>query len=171
MGAPAPSVFIVDVDGVMTDGTFWYSESGKVLKRFGPDDADALALLRAHMTIEFVSADYRGFPITRRRIVDDMGYELFEVASATRLQWIADRHGVDSCVYMGDGIFDPPILRGVAYGIAPADADPEARAAADYVTSREGGRRAVAEACVHLLRRYFGYETESPNGTTVELLG
>jgi 3-deoxy-D-manno-octulosonate 8-phosphate phosphatase (KDO 8-P phosphatase) len=167
MGATAPSVFVVDVDGVMTDGTFWYSENGKVLKRFGPDDADALLLLREHMTIEFVSADHRGFPISRKRIVDDMGYELFEVSSASRLDWIAARHGLESVVYMADGIFDPPILRAVAYGIATADADQDARAAADYVTSRSGGQRAVAEACLHLLRRFFAYDPTPPSTTPV----
>jgi 3-deoxy-D-manno-octulosonate 8-phosphate phosphatase (KDO 8-P phosphatase) len=160
-GARVPTVFVVDVDGVMTDGTFWYDETGKVLKRFGPDDSDALALLREHMTIEFVSADARGFPITRKRIVDDMGYPLFEVPSGTRLHWIAQRHGLDAVVYMGDGIFDPPILRGVAYGIAPADADPEAIAAADLVTQRPGGRRAVSEACLHLLERFFAVDVAS----------
>jgi 3-deoxy-D-manno-octulosonate 8-phosphate phosphatase (KDO 8-P phosphatase) len=159
----APTAFVVDVDGVMTDGTFWYSEDGKVLKRFGPDDSDALAMLRDHLTIEFVSADYRGFAISRRRIVDDMGYPLHEVPSRERLHWIAQRHGLDNVVYMGDGIFDPPILRGVAYGIAPADGDPEALAAADYVTQRPGGRRAVAEACLHLLERFFPLDVTTPD--------
>ena len=33
-----PKVFILDVDGVLTDGCFYYSIDGKVLKKFGPDD-------------------------------------------------------------------------------------------------------------------------------------
>ena len=36
---------VLDVDGVLTDCKFYYSESGKVLKVFGPDDNDALKLL------------------------------------------------------------------------------------------------------------------------------
>lgn len=155
--ASAPiEVFVVDVDGVMTDGTFWYTETGKVMKRFGPDDADALALVRRFMRIEFVSADHRGMPITRRRIVDDMGYDLYEVGALERLDWVEQRHGLERVVYMGDGIYDAPLLRAAGYGIAPADADPLALAAADYVTARPGGRRAVAEACLHILERYFG---------------
>jgi 3-deoxy-D-manno-octulosonate 8-phosphate phosphatase (KDO 8-P phosphatase) len=152
----SPEVFVVDVDGVMTDGTFWYSDSGKVLKRFGPDDADALGLVSRFLRIEFISADQRGFPITRRRIVDDMGYDLFEVGARERLDWVAERHGLGRVVYMADGIFDAPLLQAAAYGIAPSDADPLARAAADYVTTRPGGRRAVAEASLHLLERFFG---------------
>jgi 3-deoxy-D-manno-octulosonate 8-phosphate phosphatase (KDO 8-P phosphatase) len=151
-----PGVFVIDVDGVMTDGTFWYSETGKMFKRFGPDDADALSLAARFMRIEFVSADRRGFPITRRRIVDDMGYELTEIGALERLEWATERHGLTRLIYMGDGIFDAPLLRAAAYGIAPADADPEACNAADFVTTRPGGRRAVSEACFHLLAHFFG---------------
>ena len=35
--------FILDVDGVMTTGQFFYTAGGKVMKVFGPDDSDALA--------------------------------------------------------------------------------------------------------------------------------
>lgn len=157
--SPLPGVFVVDVDGVMTDGTFWYSETGKMFKRFGPDDADALSLAARFMRIEFVSADRRGFAITRRRIVDDMGYELSEVGGLERLAWAAERHGLNNVVYMGDGIFDAPLLEAAAYGIAPADADPEACRAADFVTTRPGGRRAVSEACLHVLEHFFGVDS------------
>jgi 3-deoxy-D-manno-octulosonate 8-phosphate phosphatase (KDO 8-P phosphatase) len=39
-------IFIIDVDGVMTDGKFYYSDKGKVMKVFGADDNDALSLLK-----------------------------------------------------------------------------------------------------------------------------
>ena len=44
-----PKVFILDVDGVLTDGGFYYSSEGKVLKKFGPDDNDALKLLEPYI--------------------------------------------------------------------------------------------------------------------------
>ena len=44
-------VFILDVDGVMTTGQFLYSESGKLMKVFGPDDNDGLGLLNPHIDI------------------------------------------------------------------------------------------------------------------------
>ena len=37
--------FVIDVDGVMTDGQFYYTAEGKVMKVFGPNDHDALLLL------------------------------------------------------------------------------------------------------------------------------
>ena len=65
-----PKVFILDVDGVLTDGGFYYSETGKVLKKFGPDDNDALKLLSPFIEIRFISGDKRGFKITQKRIKD-----------------------------------------------------------------------------------------------------
>ena len=34
--------FVTDVDGVLTDGGFYYNESGKSLKKFGPTTAMVL---------------------------------------------------------------------------------------------------------------------------------
>ena len=56
---------------------------------------------------------------------------------------------------MGDGIFDHYVMKEVAYSIAPANADENAKKSASYVTKRSGGDRAVAEACLHLLENFF----------------
>lgn len=58
-------VLILDVDGVMTTGHFIYSETGKFLKIFGPDDNDALGLLNPHIEIRFVTGDKKGFAISQ----------------------------------------------------------------------------------------------------------
>ena len=42
-------VFILDVDGVLTSGNFFYTHKGKVMKVFGPDDNDALSLLKPYL--------------------------------------------------------------------------------------------------------------------------
>jgi len=72
-----------------------------------------------------------------------------------RIEWIRERYDPEGVVYMGDGILDPQVFAGVGYGIAPANAFLHTRAKADYVTTHSGGDRAVAEACVHLLDRFF----------------
>lgn len=151
----APTVFILDVDGVLTSGTFFYSADGKIMKVFGADDNDALSLLKPHIEIRFISGDKKGFPISRKRIVEDMGYPLDLVSTTHRIQWIAERYPTSSVIYMGDGIFDHYVMRAVGYSIAPRNADPLAKKAAHYVTQRDGGDRAVAEACLHLLERFF----------------
>ena len=71
-----PKVLILDVDGVMTDGKFYYTSDGKFLKAFGPDDSDALGVLNKLIEIRFITGDKKGFSISKKRIVDDMGYKL-----------------------------------------------------------------------------------------------
>ena len=150
-----PKVFILDVDGVMTTGKFFYSEEGKVMKVFGPDDNDGLSLLSSQLEIRFVSGDKKGFPISRKRIVDDMGFKLDLVSTVRRKHWVADHYPLETVIYMGDGIFDHYVMSKVGYSIAPANADINARACASFVTMRSGGDRAVAEASLHILERFF----------------
>ncbi len=144
-------VFILDVDGVMTNGQFVYTKEGKSAKIFGPDDHDALNMLRPNIEIRFVTGDKLGFEISKQRIVNDMKYPLDLVSTDKRIDWIASRYTPKTVIYMGDGIFDQYVMKTVGYGIAPANADANAKKFAQFVTTRNGGDRAVAEACMHLL--------------------
>jgi 3-deoxy-D-manno-octulosonate 8-phosphate phosphatase (KDO 8-P phosphatase) len=150
-----PTCFILDVDGVMTTGQFFYSAEGKMMKVFGADDNDALSLVRPHLEVRFVSGDKKGFAITKKRVVDDMGFPLDLVSTIRRIEWIKERYPAENVVYMGDGIFDHYVMRAVGYAIAPANADRLAKQHAHYVTDRSGGDRAVAEACLHILQKFF----------------
>jgi 3-deoxy-D-manno-octulosonate 8-phosphate phosphatase (KDO 8-P phosphatase) len=148
-------VFILDVDGVMTTGHFLYTEAGKQMKIFGPDDNDGLGLLKPHIDIRFVTGDRKGFPISNKRIKDDMKFELDLVSTIKRIEWINERYNPKEVIYMGDGIFDHYVMKEVGYSIAPENSDVMAKAHADYVTKRSGGDRAVAEACLHIMQKFF----------------
>src|ERR1700691_5288748 len=128
----------------MTDGSFFYSAEGKVMKRFGPDDGDGLALLKPFLEIVFITGDKRGFEISRKRIEEDMGYPIHLVSTVKRLQWIRERKDPKKAIFMGDGIFDFLVMREVAYGIATSDSDANAKRFASFVTKRRGGERAVS---------------------------
>lgn len=160
-----PTTFILDVDGVMTTGQFLYSDDGKVFKIFGPDDNDGLSLLSPYLNILFVTGDKKGFNITKKRIVEDMGFPLDLVSTVTRIDWINDHFDPQKVIYMGDGIFDHYVMRSVCYSIAPANAHTHAKKYANFVTHQSGGDRAVAEACLHILENFFtSYNTDAlPN--------
>jgi len=148
-------IFILDVDGVMTTGQFIYDKNGKKYKVFGADDNDGLSLLKNFIQIEFITGDRKGFDITKRRIVEDMNYKLNLVSTIRRIDWIKEHFNPDEVIYMGDGIFDHYVMREVGYGIAPANADSNAKKYANFITQRSGGNRAVAEACLHILEKFF----------------
>ena len=148
-------VLILDVDGVMTTGQFLYSEMGKQMKVFGPDDNDGLGLLNPYIEIRFVTGDRKGFRISSKRIKDDMKFKLDLVSTIKRIEWINERYNPKEVIYMGDGIFDHYVMKEVGYSIAPANSDRMAKAYPSYVTERSGGDRAVAEACLHIMQKFF----------------
>ena len=150
-----PACFVLDVDGVMTNGQFFYTENGKYIKCFGPDDNDGLSLLKGLMDIRFITGDKRGFKISQKRIVDDMNFKLDLVSTIKRVEWLESRYSLSDLIYMGDGIFDHLVMKKVGYSIAPANADKTAKNSANYITERSGGDRAVAEACLHILNKFF----------------
>ncbi|MSR70970.1 phosphatase [Candidatus Kaiserbacteria bacterium] len=148
--------FILDVDGVLTDGQFYYTTKGKVMKSFGADDHDALLLLKPHLRICMVTGDRKGFAISKKRITDDMHFPLELVSTLERVKWMRENgFAPKETIYMGDGIFDARVFDEVAYGIAPANAFVTTKAHADFVTPSAGGNSAVAEACIHILKKFF----------------
>jgi len=165
MNKDKPTVFILDVDGVLTTGQFIYTAYGKAMKVFGADDNDCLSLLKRFIEIRFVTGDKKGFSISKKRIVDDMGFDLDLVSTIRRVDWIAERYPLDSVIYMGDGIFDHYVMERVVYSIAPANSDKLAKQHASFVTERSGGDRAVAEACLHIMEKFFTpfNQAELPN--------
>ena len=154
-------VFILDVDGVMTTGQSLYSEAGKQMKVFGPDDNDGLRLLNPYLKIRFLTGDRKGLPITTKRIKEDMKFDLDLVSTIKRIEWIKEHYNPKEVIYMGDGIFDHYVMKEVGYSIAPANSDRMAKEHANYVTERSGGDRAVAEACLHIMKKFFtAYEPD-----------
>ena len=113
--------FILDVDGVLTDGKMWYTKDGKVMKAFGADDNDALKMLKEYIHIEFVSGDYNGFEISKKR-VEDMGFKITLVQGVEeRTEWVKRRWFIEEVIYMGDSFMDASLLKRVGYGVCPAN--------------------------------------------------
>ena len=51
-------------------------------------------------------------------------------------------------------------MKEVGYSISPANADDNCKKCANFITKRNGGDRAVSEACMHILKKFF--KTYSP---------
>lgn len=144
---------VFDVDGVLTDGSFLYDDTSKAYKRFGTHDGDGLDMLKPHIDIRFISADMRGFGISKAR-VGHLGFELEYVKSEDRLRYMTDL-GLETTIFVADGYHDVPALEAVAYSIAPRNARREALAVVDYVTESRGGEGAVLDACLRIIEKFF----------------
>jgi len=150
-----PKYFIIDVDGVMTTGQFLYSKKGKEFKVFGPHDNDGIKLISSVLKVVFITADKRGYAITKKRIVDDMNQHLFLVTEGDRLKYIEKHFGLHQTIYMGDGIHDVEVIKKCLYGIAPQNARIEAKKSAKYITPSKSGEGAVLDACLKIIKLFF----------------
>ncbi len=150
-----PKYLVFDVDGVMTTGQFLYSKNGKEYKIFGPHDNDGIKLLKNKIKIIFITADKRGYPITKKRIVDDMKQQLYVVGEDERYEFIKNGYGFKNTIYMGDGIHDVEILKECLFSISPQNARKETKKVVHYVTPSKSAEGAVLDACLKIDSLFF----------------
>ena len=139
-------IVISDVDGCLTDGKFVYTAEGKVSKTFGPHDNDGVKQLKQlGYDVIFISADKRGFPITKKRI-DDMKCTLYPVSEDERKDWVANKiKEYDWSAFFGDGISDIAEGKTVDFFGCPANARPEVKKEAHFITDSKGSEGAFLD--------------------------
>lgn len=159
-------IFLVDVDGTLTDGGMYYSAEGLALKRFDVKDGLGLVRLReAGVEIAIISSD--DSPIIAARL-QKLGAARLIVGCEDKklavLEVLEERgRGPEEACYMGDDLSDLPAFREVGHTAAPADAVPEVRRAAQYVTAAAAGHGAVREVCDLILARRSLAATARPD--------
>lgn len=149
-------VLVLDVDGVLTTGALVYGAEGEGPKTFDVRDGLGIKLLQRH-GVEVALLSGRDTPAVARR-ARDLGIAQVHLGVKDKVAGLrailAALGGVDEAdvAYMGDDLVDLGPLRRVGLPAAPADAHPEARRLARFVSTAPGGRGAVRELCDHLLR-------------------
>ncbi|MFT3913054.1 MAG: HAD hydrolase family protein [Anaeromyxobacteraceae bacterium] len=147
---------LLDVDGVLTDGRLYYGPDGEALKAFDVRDGHGVVLLRDHVDFGVISG--RPGRATQKRL-EELRFKHMVFAQRDKLEGYAALGALgvadDEVAYMGDDVNDVPLLRKVGLSACPADAMPEAKAAAHFVTTAKGGRGAVRELC-DLIRKAKG---------------
>jgi 3-deoxy-D-manno-octulosonate 8-phosphate phosphatase (KDO 8-P phosphatase) len=139
---------IMDVDGVLTDGTFLWSEAGDESKRFSFEDVMGLSRARrAGLTLGLISGEDS---ILVDRFASKTGISF--VSKGCKDKGAALRHFSDSTgialrrtAFIGDDVNDLPALAIAGLSVAPANAQPSVKAAAALVLNRKGGDGAVRQ--------------------------
>jgi 3-deoxy-D-manno-octulosonate 8-phosphate phosphatase (KDO 8-P phosphatase) len=141
-------LLVLDVDGVITDGTILLLASGDEVRSVHFHDLDAVGRVRRRgVDLAIVSGEDTagGHRVAERFSIAEAVWGAKDKLSA--LHELTSRLGVplaETC-YVGDADRDAPALEAACLGLAPADATVSARAAADRVLEAPGGRGAVAE--------------------------
>jgi 3-deoxy-D-manno-octulosonate 8-phosphate phosphatase (KDO 8-P phosphatase) len=153
--AAAVRLLVLDVDGVLTDGRITYTADGVEVKSFHVRDGSgikfwqrlggqvAIVSGRASKAVDVRAAELGVTSVAQGAA--DKRAALSAVLAASGLR-------ADEACAVGDDLPDLPLLRACGLAVAVADACPEARAAAHYVTLAAGGRGAVREVIELLLR-------------------
>lgn len=148
-------LLVLDVDGVLTDGSLLYGPSGEELKRFHVHDG--LAMVTARRTgLEVAVISGRESAALGQRLKDlgvtEVQQRVNDKVSALASLMARLGVGPHQVAVMGDDLPDLPLMRRVGLALAPANAVPEVRAAAHWLSRRAGGAGAVREAIEALLR-------------------
>ena len=159
-------LLLCDVDGVLTDGSVFIggerppsqsSGAASEFKRFNIRDGLGLILAqRAGLKVGWVSA--RPSVVTKMRAkelkIDFLVQQGDNLSKTGAVEKLLAREKLDwsEVCFVGDDVVDLGPLARAGFGVAVADARPEVKAAADFVTRADGGRGAVREVIEMILR-------------------
>jgi len=148
-------LLLLDVDGVLTNGSIIYNDAGSETKIFNARDGFGLKLvMQAGIKVGIVTG--RSSNALRHRCNNLGIHYLFDgiADKAIMLEKIAAQTGVgpNNAAFVGDDLPDLPIMKRAGLSIAVADAHEIVRQKADWTTQAPGGHGAVREVCEALLR-------------------
>ena len=139
-----------DVDGVMTDGGLYFSDSGEEFKRFNSLDGHGLKMLKGS-GVEIAIITGRTSRCVEAR-AKNLGIEHVYQGVERKLDAMVDllnklKLSRDAAAYMGDDVVDLCVMRHVGLSICVPESPQIVRENSGYVTQRAGGHGAVREAC------------------------
>lgn len=152
---------IFDVDGVLTDGSIIYSDSGEEIKVFNVTDGLGIKLCqKAGIEVTIITA--RNSKVVKVR-ADNLGITSLYQGNLNKMDAYEDlkeKTGFsdEDFAYIGDDIIDLPVLNRVGFTAAPATAQDEILEKVDFVSTKGGGRGAVREFCEVILKTQQKWE-------------
>lgn len=149
-------LFAFDVDGVLTDGGLYLSDSAEeeILRFHVQDGAGIAAALRAGYPVAWITG--RRSEAVRRR-AQMLGVEELHLGAKDKvavLEDLAQRHNlrIDEVGFMGDDLPDLPAMKIAGCAAAPANAAPDVREHAHFLSRAAGGNGAAREFIEAVIR-------------------
>lgn len=151
---PEIKMFLTDCDGCLTDGGMYYSEHGDELKKFNTRDGMGFALLHKKGIVTGIVTS-ENVDLNRRR-AQKLKLDVLEAGckdKVTAVKVLCEKYNVslENVAYIGDDINDLDVIKIVGYGCCPADAMPQIREVAKYVTKAKGGEGVIREVVERII--------------------
>jgi 3-deoxy-D-manno-octulosonate 8-phosphate phosphatase (KDO 8-P phosphatase) len=148
-------LLILDVDGVLTRGEIVYDRRGREIKTFDVSDGTGIWLAQAvGLRVALLTGRVSKAVEIRARELEiaivrqgsrDKRADGLAIAKELRLR-------PEQVAFAGDEVIDIPLLKSVGFAAAVANARPEVKDVAHYVSLRKGGDGAVREIIEYLLK-------------------
>jgi 3-deoxy-D-manno-octulosonate 8-phosphate phosphatase (KDO 8-P phosphatase) len=153
---------IFDVDGILTDGSLYYSDSGEETKVFDVRDGHGMKMLQESGVALAIITSRQSSCVARR--AENLGIDLLFQGVENKLsafRTLTARLAVEAsaCAYMGDDWVDLPVLTRCGLALSVPEAPAVVRQRVHYVTRASGGRGAVREACELIMQAQGTFES------------
>jgi 3-deoxy-D-manno-octulosonate 8-phosphate phosphatase (KDO 8-P phosphatase) len=161
--ARAIRLAVFDVDGILTDGGLYYTDSGEELKVFDVRDGHGMKMLQSSGIGLAIITSRTSNCVARR--AENLGIDhVFQGVEdkLTALRSLVKTLEVDlsACAYMGDDWVDLPVLTRCGLAMSVPEAPAAVRDRVHYVTRAGGGRGAVREACELIMQAQGTFESK-----------
>jgi len=152
-------MLVMDVDGVLSDGGMYYSDSGIEIKKYNAKDGLAMMRLsKAGFEVGMISHGFNRALVKQRG--EMLGIKRIYTGSKKKLevlsQW-SEESGIplEAIAYIGDDLNDLDVMEAVGLSACPSDAAVKVRQTVDYVLTTPGGRGCVREFAEDFLSEYL----------------
>ncbi|MCD4676115.1 MAG: HAD hydrolase family protein [Desulfobacula sp.] len=155
-------LLLLDVDGVLTDGSITYSDSGEQIKSFNSKDGLGLRLLMdSGIGVGIITGrkskalEYRCKNLGIKLLFDNIRDK------SKALDNITSQTGIvpEKIAFAGDDLIDLPVMKRVGISFCVSDACQDVKNHSDIITSRKGGQGAVREICERILKAQGLWDT------------
>lgn len=159
-------MLISDVDGVLSDGKIYLTNSGDEIKSFNARDGFGIVAIQK-VDIKFAVITGRSSKIVSDRM-SSLGVKYIYQGVRDKVPYL-DKIAtelnlcMEQIAYIGDDVIDLPIFNKVGLCCCPKDAHPSVLAQANYICHYDGGNGAVREICDLLLLAHGNLDIQGPS--------
>ena len=142
-------LLVLDVDGVMTDGGMYFTESGDQFKKFNTKDGMAiLHLTKSDFQVAIISSGFRGESVHRR--AEMLGIQHCTVSRDSKMDTLNKLCstlgiGLENVAMIGDDVNDLAVMKKIGFAACPRDAVNSVKQVCDIILTLKGGQGCVRE--------------------------
>ena len=149
------TTFILDVDGVLTDGTIHVTQTGEMLRNMNIRDGYAMkAAVENRYTVCIISGGSNEGVRVRLRNLGITDIHLGVSDKVETFKEFIDIYNIqpEQVLYMGDDIPDYHVMKLVGLPTCPQNAAPEIKALSKYISHKDGGKGCVRDVIEQVMK-------------------